>query len=293
MNKQNDVKADAGKDMPKVSEIVQQSSQLGDQQPLLLQLSTDEAEKVVMEIEKQITIRNKVWELCIRLTNESDWVLENGEPFLQLTGSSKLRERFGINIRMDDPIRQQINDAGGEYVMLTIKGTAEFRGRFIEDFGTCSSRDKFFGKDKDLEDVDLTKVIKKAATNLQNRLIKKVLGFFPEIADLEKQGLKLDRIQKVEYAAKGSAATDAEKKVQDEILKMLSEVYDGNATKMAEYLVKSTEFKGSDGKMVAGIGDVKYLRGKRLDIALGKIKRQYEEWKKTVAAADQKGDAQE
>lgn len=173
-------------------------------------------EEAIRRAEMMVNGVNKIKAISIKVTNYSDWSLQNGKPFLENSGCMKIAQLWGVNFLDREFVPEsgeRLEDGRGRYVLFTCQGRAEFKGRTVEDIGTCSTRDDFFGtkKDdkgnrqlKDLEDVDLENVKKKAVTNLQGRLLKKILGLNYTIEDLQNAGMDLNKIGKVAYAEGGA-----------------------------------------------------------------------------------------
>jgi len=178
------------------------------EQPVVMQLDTNLTEEVVKRAEKAVEFVNKIKVLSIRVTNYLDWVDQQGKPYLQNSGCMKIAQLFGVNF-IDKVIEvETITDDKGTYKIYTCKGRAEFHGRTVEDIGTCSTRDDFFGKAnkqlKALEDVDLENIAKKCVTNWQNRVLKKILGLAFTWDDLKEANIATDKIGKVTYASGGA-----------------------------------------------------------------------------------------
>lgn len=172
-----------------------------------------------MELVKQIKI------LAIKQTNKHDWVDMQGKPYLQSSGAEKIARLFGISWKISEgyPKREDKNDEKGSYYIYIYKGEFTMGGKTIEVIGTCSQRDRFFGKDKNTEtgfkaaaDVDITNVMKKANTNMINRGITTLLGIRNLTWDeVEQGGVKVNQTTKVTYAqggAGGGKISDAQGK---------------------------------------------------------------------------------
>lgn len=179
-------------------------------------------EDVVKKAEAEVESFKKIKNIALRLTNENDWIDEGGEPYLEMSGCAKIRSFFGISIVDMRNEMKLMEDAKGKYYLVVVYGKGIWRGRIEEDVGIASTRDRFFGKNKGLEDVDIGNVIKKAVTNLQNRLIKKLLGLFFEWKDLEEAGLDVKKIKKVEY--KKGDMEKVEKEIKELRDKIINEV---------------------------------------------------------------------
>lgn len=170
-------------------------------------------EDVLKKAEIQVEGIKKMKQLSIRVTNERDWSSQEGNPYLEIMGGMKIAHLWGITIIPDTKLQSDtIKDEKGEYIMVTCSGKARLKnGREVSDIGTCSTRDAFFGTvgghRKDLADVDLENIKKKAVTNFQNRIIKKILGLSFVWEDLIEAKLNVELIKKergVKYASGGA-----------------------------------------------------------------------------------------
>lgn len=172
-----------------------------------------------MELVKQIKI------LAIKQTNKHDWVDMQGKPYLQSSGAEKIARLFGISWKISEgyPKREDKQDDKGSYYIYTYKGEFTMGGKTIEVIGTCSQRDKFFGKDKNSEtgfkaasEVDITNIMKKANTNMINRGITTLLGIRNLTwEEVNAGGVEQKQAAKVTYAqggAGGGKISDAQGK---------------------------------------------------------------------------------
>lgn len=172
-----------------------------------------------MELVKQIKV------LAIKQTNKHDWVDMQGRPYLQSSGAEKIARLFGISWRICEgyPKREDKQDEKGSYYIYSYKGEFTMAGKSIEVIGTCSQRDKFFGKDKNTEtgfknaaDVDITNIMKKANTNMINRGITTLLGIRNLTwEEVKAGGVDSSQTTKVTYAqggAGGGKISDAQAK---------------------------------------------------------------------------------
>lgn len=162
-------------------------------------------------IEQNIELFNRIKGISIKLTKVSDWVIQDKDsPYLMDRGAENIAIAFGVDIS-DVSIRQEWDeDKNGRYYSYVAMGKAYCRklGRWVQDIGVCSQRDKFFGRVggewKPMEQVDKANIRRKAVTNLYNRLIKRVIGLMNlTLDDLKNAGLDVSKLQKVEYR-KGS-----------------------------------------------------------------------------------------
>lgn len=168
----------------------------------------------------------KIKAISAKVTNANDWTVQNGNPYLQNTGCMKIAQLWGVNFldRKFVPESGEFReDEKGSYYLFTVQGRAEFKGRVVEDVGTCSTRDDFFGTRKEngvktykpLGEVDLENIKKKAVTNLQGRLLKKILGLSYTMEELIAAGINIGKSANVNYASGGAGGgkiSEAQKK---------------------------------------------------------------------------------
>ena len=93
--------------------------------------------------EKQIEAIKKIKSIVLKVTNPTDWIDQNGKPYLQASGGEKVARIFGISWRMDEPTIECEPDGHFAY---TYKGYFTLGGVTIEAIGTRSSKDGFFKK---------------------------------------------------------------------------------------------------------------------------------------------------
>lgn len=187
--------------------------------------TTEDLEYAIKTAEKTMELVKKIKVLAIKQTNKHDWVDMQGKPYLQSSGAEKIARLFGISWRICDgyPKREDKQDEKGSYYIYSYKGEFTMGGKSIEVIGTCSQRDKFFGKDKNTEtgfkntaDVDITNIMKKANTNMINRGITTLLGIRNLTwEEVKAGGVDSSQTTKVTYAqggAGGGKISDAQAK---------------------------------------------------------------------------------
>ena len=121
----------------------------------------------------------KVMAVAIKATSPTDWIDQNGKPYLQGSGAEKVARRFGVKIYETAVEREELEDEKGKYYLYTVSGKAAMSERdVIEAIGTCSSRDSFFSHGGKLSsaDVDIGNVKKSAYTNFMGNAITRLLG---------------------------------------------------------------------------------------------------------------------
>jgi hypothetical protein len=182
----------------------------GELELLSIQDMTDSIERSIERVEKSVELYKRIRIVSLKLTKETDWIINRsskGESlYLQEKGSESIGNAWGIDVTGLRLYIEWQEDDKGKYYVWNAEGKAYSRklGRYIEDVGTCSQRDKFFGKIgdswKEIEDVDITNIKRKAVTNLYNRIIKRMVGLSSITReDVELAGLVYDKIPVISY----------------------------------------------------------------------------------------------
>lgn len=170
-------------------------------------------------IETRQKLFDRMMSVAIKATGIADWVDQAGKPYLQGSGAEKVARRFGVTLSDIDIEREDFEDEGGKYYVYTVTGKASISDRdTIEAIGTCSSRDKFFGKKgqqyKAIQDVDLPNIKKKAFTNFEVNAITRLLGIRNLTwEELAKYGITKDGKTSISYD-KGASKAESSKRSQ-------------------------------------------------------------------------------
>jgi len=214
----------------------------------------------VERVEKDIEIYNRIKILSLKLTKPKDWVIMGKSLYLQDRGAEQIAIAWGIHASIvGAPVMEWHEDKDGRYFVFTCYGKAMSRklGRYVEEIGTCSQRDKFFGTVeghyKQLEEVDVNMIKKKAVTNFYNRIIKRVAGLVSITEDdLKQAGLPVDQIPRVEFAEGGKKA---ERRLSPEYLKKREDIWKialqlggGKDSEAQVFLKQCSSFDGKDAK---------------------------------------------
>ena len=242
-------------------------------------------EKELAAIEKNVEFYNKVKIIALKMTKASDWVDLGGNPYLMDRGTENIAVAFGVDIsgvRLE-PI-EWAEDTKGRYYSFIASGKAYSKklGRYVEDIGVCSQRDKFFGMAngqlKEIQEVDMANIRRKAVTNLYSRLIKRVIGLMGITwEDLAAAGIKREQLQKVEYRggqqgggpARASALSPDHEARRTKCWKLILELKGGDAKEASALLDKLASFGD---KKVTDIGQIS--SDKWVDALYGKVKKE-------------------
>ena len=178
-------------------------------------IADDSLIRIARDAEARIEAVIKIKQLALKVTNARDWTDQQGNPYLQVSGSEKIANLFNISwgFLTAEPLYEE--DPDGHYT-YTFKGRFSMGGRSIEIEGSRSSRDSFFKqnlyeekkfvREKTVAERDNKRDVKMAAlTNLLGNGITRLLGIRNLTwEDLEKfAGIKKDQVGKVDYKTKG------------------------------------------------------------------------------------------
>lgn len=160
----------------------------------VVEANENELADVLDIIESRNAIFMRVMSVAIQATNPSDWIDQDGKPYLQGSGAEKVARRFAVRVYdVSHELENHSDDNGNYYMYITTGKVGLGSGKeSIEAVGTCSSRDKLFshGGKKKLEDVDRGNVMKKSYTNFLVNGITRLLGIRNLTwAELEKYGI--------------------------------------------------------------------------------------------------------
>ncbi len=168
-------------------------------------LSNDTLVHVAEQAEARVDAVVKIKQLALKVTNNQDWVDQDGKPYLMASGSEKIANLFNISWRIDEPIMDEEADG---VITYTYKGYFSLAGRSIEVEGSRSSRDPFFKKfnyengervsEKPLDRRDLKMA---AMTNLLGNGITRLLGIRNlTYEDLEEfTSIKRENVKGIKY----------------------------------------------------------------------------------------------
>ena len=218
--------------------------------------SIDDLKKFNQTAQERLELMKQIETHALAQTNQHDWVDMQGKPYLQASGAEKVARFFGVSWKLSDrPTKDFSQDEKGSYYVYTCKGEFFFNGKSIEVFGTCSQRDKFFGRDKDsttgfkeASAVDETNIIKKSVTNCIAKGVTTVLGIRNLTWErLNKAGIYQDKASKVTYA-QGGAGGGKISQAQANRLYAIAKQNNVSSETMTKYL--KTNFKIDNSKEI-------------------------------------------
>lgn len=184
----------------------------------LLDANTDNILYLAEKAEKYIAAMNRIMDAALKITNEFDWVLIGGKPYLQESGTTKVARLFGISIQLIGNPQVEVDNEG--YKTYTYKARFMLKDQFVECEGSRSMKQDFFakqGKDKPLKKPDeiSERDVKMAAyTNCLNNGIKRLIPNLRniDVATLERAGLDVNKISGYTFkeGSKGGTSKSAE-----------------------------------------------------------------------------------
>lgn len=179
-------------------------------------IADDSLMAIAEQAEKRINAVIKIKQVVLKITNNRDWVDQQGKPYLQVSGAEKVARVFGISWRIDEPVCE--NMEGGHF-SYTYKGYFTLGGVTIEAIGSRSSKDGFFKKydysKKDengaslktelpASEIDKGDVKKSAYTNCIGNGITRLLGIRNLTwEELETAKITRDGASRVDYKKSG------------------------------------------------------------------------------------------
>lgn len=181
----------------------------------LLDANTDNILYLAEKAEKYIAAMNRIMDAALKITNELDWVLIGGRPYLQESGATKVARLFGISIQLiGNPTVTA--DAEG-YKTFTYKARFMLKDQFVECEGSRSASEDFFAgknRNKKPDEIDERDVKMAAYTNCMNNGIKRLIPNLRniDVATLERAGLDVSKINGYTFkdGSKGGASKKAE-----------------------------------------------------------------------------------
>lgn len=181
----------------------------------LLDSNTDNILYLAEQAEKYIAAMNKIMDAALRITNELDWCLIGGVPYLQESGATKVARLFGISIQLIGNPKAESDPQG--YKTFTYKARFILKDQFIECEGSRSASEDFFagkGKTKKPDEIDERDVKMAAYTNCLNNGIKRLIPNLRniDVATLERAGLDAGKIRGYTFkeGSKGGKGKGAE-----------------------------------------------------------------------------------
>ena len=182
----------------------------------LLDSNPDNIIYLAERADKYIEAMNKIMTAALKITNELDWCLIGGTPYLQESGATKVARLFGISIQVIGNPTIEVDRDG--YKTYTYRARFMLRDQYVECEGSRSASEDFFagkGKTKKPDEIDDRDVKMAAYTNCVNNGIKRLIPNLRniDVATLEAAGLNTKEIRG--YTFKEGSKGGASKKAED------------------------------------------------------------------------------
>lgn len=185
----------------------------------LLSADTDNILYLAQRAEQYIDAMNRIMDAALKITNELDWVLIGGKPYLQESGATKVARLFGISIQLIGKPVIECDPQG--YKTYTYKARFMLKDQFVECEGSRSMKEDFFagkpdkdGKIKKPDEIDERDVKMAAYTNCINNGIKRLIPNLRniDVDTLERAGLDVSKLRGYTFktGSKGGNSVSAE-----------------------------------------------------------------------------------
>ena len=143
----------------------------------LLDTNTDNILYLAEKADAYICAMKRIMKAALSITNEMDWVLIGGKPYLQESGSTKVARLFGISIQILGSPMVEVDHDG--YKTFTYRARFILKDQYVECEGSRSMKDDFFAKKgstlKKPDEIDELDAKKAAYTNCLNNGIKRLI----------------------------------------------------------------------------------------------------------------------
>lgn len=236
------------------------------------------------ELRRRVALVQEIKRIIVEHTQPTDWLIMKAKgakakvAYLGADGAERLAMLLGASWDEPKRVREQRE---GHYIWI-FSGHFRFGKRKIFAIGSCTSRDRFFsrrgGERIPENEVNERDVQMKAFSNWIRNGISRALGL--RNLDAAYFGKPFwGAIPVVEFDSGGRGGTsksqDAdEKKKAGEMWDALMEFAEHDEEKAKAMLKKLTTFKGKDGDTVAGVDNVDFLTGRRLQVNYEKVMKE-------------------
>lgn len=253
-----------------------------------IEMTVDVETKMLEVIRQRQKNKKELIKIAIQQTNEEDWILQGGKPYLEGTGAEKIAPIFGVRVTgivrsIENGVDEDGTTVGMKWRRFRHDATGEIAvgNRVVYSlqglFGSSWTKDDFFGKTKTgfkpLADIDMRDLEYKSYTDLMRVAVVRLVGLRSVTVDeLKAAGLDLTKIKDVQ---RGAEFNDEEKKKQEEFLEIAKRMVGTDAAKIKSLTREMTSWKTQDGKDM-GVDNITLKGGKQLDIALDKLKKKAE-----------------
>jgi len=250
-----------------------------------IDMDVDTETRMLEIVRKRQHNKQELIKIAISQTNEEDWVLQGGKPYLEVTGAEKIAPIFSVsvkNIRYEKEIG--MIEEGGKYVRHWYFGDGELSPnghtvyRLTDLFGSSWTHDDFFGKNKDgswkgIYEIDERDLRYKAYSDLMRVAVVRLLGLRSVSLDqLKAAGLNLEKIQGVD---RGYTVAPEDKAKQAELFQIIKGLVGTDSAKVKAKVKELTWFEKTENGKVTEMFKENYdqLSGKWLEATLSKARK--------------------
>lgn len=212
--------------------------------------------------EKALEAFRAYQDLAKEICTEDDVQEIQGKPFKKKSFWRKCQRFFNLSL---EKIAERREEVDSKFVYHFVYRAIAPNGAYVDGCGSCSSDEKGLTKTE-----HTTRAI--AETRAKNRAIADLCAF----GEVSAEEISVDNEKPVFTPAK---ATKDEIDKRQELYQLLITINNGNDTQseLERILEDITAFTAKDGNEVKGVRSLKDLKGKRLDVVIGKAKKIVEE----------------
>jgi len=255
-----------------------------------IEMSADLETKMLEVVRQRQKNKKELINIALQQTNKEDWVLQNGKPYLEITGAEKIAPIFGVRVRNITLKTEEGTDTIGPWRRFWYYGTGEIAmgDRVVYAleglFGSSWTRDDFFGKKKEadkngnkykpLHEIDMRDLQYKAYSDLMRVAVVRLVGL--RSVTLEELTAANIKIEDVANVKRGAEFSEEEKAKQQEFLQIAKRMVGTDQVKLKALTKEMTQYKSKkDGSLVFK-EDITMCGGMNLDISLQNLKKKAE-----------------
>lgn len=251
--------------------------------PAMMELSV--LRQLAATADERVKAMAQIIRASVTACGRKDWVDLGGKPYPMEVGAERMARLWGVHVQIiEGPTREDRED---HYLYrCKIRVWSDLLGRSTEVVGMRSSRDPFFTARYErqpdgsseritlrMEEVNERDVAMSSQTNAKVKGITEVLGLrgltWEDLADY---GITPEGAAgRVSYRAEETGLTEDQMRTQTR--DWLLSLSKGDMDAARAMLIEVTGFRGKDGKDVPGVSSTVDLKGKRLQVVYGKVRK--------------------
>ncbi len=236
--------------------------------------------------DERVKAMSQIIRASVTACGRKDWVDLGGKPYPMEVGAERMARLWGIHVKiLEGPSREDRED---HYLYrCKVRVWSDLLGRSTEVVGMRSSKDPFFtvryerlpdGSSQRvtlrMEEVNERDVAMASQTNAKVKGITEVLGLrgltWEDLADygITPEGAA-GRVSYGSTTETGETEDEMRTRIRDWLLALHKRDMDA----ARNHLIEITSFRGKDGANVPGVNSTADLKGKRLAVTYGKVKK--------------------